>query len=204
MSIRDTSLDPKILLSAKKEFLEKGFLDASLQNICKDAGVTTGAIYRRYKGKEDLFAAVVEPAIKLFDDLMKEGVEVNKKRAAENRLKDSFTKPSDMIKFWIEEIYKDYEIVKILLAKADGTIYSNFIHDFIEKNFSISYDFMKDLEKQGRCKLKLRYEEYHILLTSYWTALFEMVVHDFSLDEMFEFSSKISDFFSWEKLIEFT
>ena len=34
-----------ILNSAKAEFLEKGFKDASLRNIAKQAGVTTGAIY---------------------------------------------------------------------------------------------------------------------------------------------------------------
>lgn len=35
----------KIHDSAKKEFLEKGFLGASLRNIVKYAGVTTGAFY---------------------------------------------------------------------------------------------------------------------------------------------------------------
>ena len=33
----------RLLESAKKEFLEKGYLQASLRNICKNAGVTTGA-----------------------------------------------------------------------------------------------------------------------------------------------------------------
>lgn len=32
----------KLLESAKKEFLEKGYMHASLRNICKNAGVTTG------------------------------------------------------------------------------------------------------------------------------------------------------------------
>ncbi len=203
MSKRDTALDSKILFSAKKEFLEKGFLDASLHKICEDAGVTTGAIYRRYKGKEDLFVGVVKPAIEIFENLMKDGIEENEKRAEEDRLSESWTKSSDAVTFWIEQIYKDYEAVKILLSRADGTIYSNFIHDFIEKNFSVSYDFMKDLEKQGRCRLHLSYEEYHVLLTSFWTALFEMVVHDFNIEEAFAFSHKIIDFFAWEKLIEF-
>ena len=38
----------KIHDSAKKEFLEKGFLGASLRNIVKYAGVTTGAFYGYY------------------------------------------------------------------------------------------------------------------------------------------------------------
>jgi AcrR family transcriptional regulator len=45
----------KIHDSAKKEFLEKGFLGASLRNIVKYAGVTTGAFYGYYGSKEKLF-----------------------------------------------------------------------------------------------------------------------------------------------------
>ena len=55
MSVADRSIDPRIMESAKEEFLQKGFLDASLQEICKKAGVTTGALYKRFKGKEELF-----------------------------------------------------------------------------------------------------------------------------------------------------
>ena len=49
----------KILEAGKKEFLEKGFRDASLRTIVKEAGVTTGAFYGYYKSKEDLFDALV-------------------------------------------------------------------------------------------------------------------------------------------------
>ena len=39
-----TTID-RILECSKKEFLEKGFKNASLRVIAKEAGVTTGAIY---------------------------------------------------------------------------------------------------------------------------------------------------------------
>ena len=42
MATADKSIDPRILESAKREFLQKGFLNASLKDICRDAGVTTG------------------------------------------------------------------------------------------------------------------------------------------------------------------
>lgn len=43
-----------IHIAAKKEFLEKGFRSASLRNIVKSAGVTTGAFYGYYSSKEEL------------------------------------------------------------------------------------------------------------------------------------------------------
>ena len=41
----------KILSSAKTEFLEKGFMNASLRTIAANAGLTTGAMYRHFKDK---------------------------------------------------------------------------------------------------------------------------------------------------------
>ena len=53
MSVPDKSIDPRLLNAAKKVFLKKGFEMASLAEICQTAGVTTGALYKRYRGKED-------------------------------------------------------------------------------------------------------------------------------------------------------
>lgn len=45
----------RILACAKEEFLEKGFSEASLRSIAAKADTTTGSIYSRYGGKEELF-----------------------------------------------------------------------------------------------------------------------------------------------------
>ena len=50
-----------ILQVGMEEFLEKGFLGASLRQIVKRAGVTTGAFYGYFSSKEALFSAIVEP-----------------------------------------------------------------------------------------------------------------------------------------------
>ena len=47
-----------IFSAAMQEFLEKGFKSASLRNIVKTAGVTTGAFYGYYDSKEELFEAI--------------------------------------------------------------------------------------------------------------------------------------------------
>ena len=51
-----------ILSCAKKEFLEKGYKDASLRVIAQEAGTSTGSIYTRFGDKEGLFEAIVAPA----------------------------------------------------------------------------------------------------------------------------------------------
>ena len=51
----------KIEQAAMEEFSDKGFLGASLRQIVKNAGVTTGAFYGYFSSKEALFNALVEP-----------------------------------------------------------------------------------------------------------------------------------------------
>ena len=46
MAVADRSIDPRILESARTEFLASGFEKASLKTICEGAGVTTGALYK--------------------------------------------------------------------------------------------------------------------------------------------------------------
>ena len=64
MAVPDKTIDPKILDCAKAEFLEKGYMNASLRQICANAG----ALYKRYSGKEALFNALVQDVI---DDIEK-------------------------------------------------------------------------------------------------------------------------------------
>lgn len=55
MAVKDHSLDDKIIHAAEDEFLEHGFVAASMHKIADRAGVTTGALYTRYKNKDALF-----------------------------------------------------------------------------------------------------------------------------------------------------
>ena len=52
MSETEMTTLARIHAAAKEEFLQKGFQKASLRNIVKQAGVTTGAFYGYYESKE--------------------------------------------------------------------------------------------------------------------------------------------------------
>ena len=53
----------RILECAKAEFLDKGYTEASLRVIAAAAGTSTNSIYVRFKEKEGLFSAIVEPVL---------------------------------------------------------------------------------------------------------------------------------------------
>ena len=52
----------RILMAATAEFLHPGYQKASLRNIAVEAHITSGNIYRYFKGKSDLYQATVAPA----------------------------------------------------------------------------------------------------------------------------------------------
>lgn len=60
MASRDHSLDDGIVKAARAEFLSCGFQKASLHKIAENAGVTTGAIYTRYRNKDALFVSLLQ------------------------------------------------------------------------------------------------------------------------------------------------
>ena len=60
---RRKQTEQKLIESGKAEFLKKGYAKANLRDICKAAGVTTGAFYFSFANKEALLAAILDPVI---------------------------------------------------------------------------------------------------------------------------------------------
>ena len=53
----------ELLAAAARVFARRGFHGASVEAISEDAGLSTGAIYSNFKGKEDLFLSLYEERI---------------------------------------------------------------------------------------------------------------------------------------------
>jgi AcrR family transcriptional regulator len=58
----DDPLGSRLLAAATEVFAEEGYAGARVAEIARRAGVTTGAIYSRYRGKDELLASAIEAA----------------------------------------------------------------------------------------------------------------------------------------------
>jgi len=66
----DDPLGARLLAAATAEFAERGYAGARVAEIARRAGVTTGAIYSRYRGKAELLAEAIDAATSgEFDEL---------------------------------------------------------------------------------------------------------------------------------------
>ena len=63
--VRDNIVD-----SARKEFLDKGFKNASMRTIALKSKVTVGNLYRYFRNKDELLEVIVEPAFKELNALL--------------------------------------------------------------------------------------------------------------------------------------
>ena len=77
-STRDASTRDRLLAAAVEVFVEQGYEGARLQDIARTAGLTTGAIYANFRGKDELlFAAIGARADVEMDSLLTEAQDRN-------------------------------------------------------------------------------------------------------------------------------
>ena len=133
MSVPDRSIDPRLLSAAKEEFLQKGFKDASLAEICKAAGVTTGALYKRYEGKEALFSSLVADTVREMEEFATGFEDTDISHLTDQELYDSLCMTPESITEWMKSLYEHREAVTLLVRCAAGTRFENFHHDWAER-----------------------------------------------------------------------
>ncbi len=63
-----------IIHAARKIFLEKGYLGATMRDIAKEAELSTGAIYFYFKGKDEIYGKICENIMQLTREVLKRGV----------------------------------------------------------------------------------------------------------------------------------
>lgn len=137
-----------LLKAAKAEFLEKGYMQASLRNICKNAGVTTGALYFFFEDKEDLFANLVqEPLDKLYEVMLSHYQEEMELPADSLKLQSDFSADTAVAKQAIHFMYQYYDEFQLLLVKSQGSRFEDCVEEFIaitERHYRIMADRMAD------------------------------------------------------------
>ncbi len=168
----------KIQAAALAEFLDKGFLGASLRQIVKNAGVTTGAFYGYFSSKEALFASIVEPhAAALMGRFME--AQTSFAELPETEQPGHMGQESaDYVHWMVDYICQNHEPVKLLLTKAEGTSYEHFVHNMVEVEVEYTLRYMEVLRRLGQNVPELSRSLCHIIASGMFNGLFEIVVHD--------------------------
>ena len=201
MSVPDKSIDSRLLASAEAEFLKQGFLKAELKTICENAGITTGAVYKRYKGKEDLFCAVVDEIAAQLDAFVEERSDIDFSSLSDEEIYQSWQMTYDSMIPLFGFLYKHRDTFTLLIDKAAGTRYENFNHDFVTRMRYAYEQFYAEAKKRDLAQAEVTREEFHVLLSSFWTCICEPFVHEMSWEQIEEHCRIICRFFNRSDVI---
>ena len=193
----------KIQQAALTEFLDKGFLSASLRQIVKNAGVTTGAFYGYFSCKEALFASIVEPhAAALMGRFMEAQTSFAGRPVAEQP--EHMGEDSESCLDWmVDYICQNREPVKLLLCRAEGTGYESFVHNMVEVEVEYTLRYMEVLRRLGRRVPTLSRSLCHIIASGMFNGLFEVVIHDMPYEQALRDVKQLRAFYTagWLELV---
>lgn len=193
----------KIQQAALTEFLDKGFLSASLRQIVKNAGVTTGAFYGYFSCKEALFASIVEPhAAALMGRFMEAQTSFAGRPEAEQP--EHMGENSESCLDWmVDYICQNREPVKLLLCRAEGTGYESFVHNMVEVEVEYTLRYMEVLRRLGRRVPTLSRSLCHIIASGMFNGLFEVVIHDMPYEQALRDVKQLRAFYTagWLELV---
>ncbi len=189
--------------AAKREFREKGFQSASLRNIVRTAGVTTGAFYGYYNSKEELFESLVEEQylyiMNCFRKAQTDFAELPADMQPENLSNISGECMMDMLLY----AYQHLDEFKLLLCCSEGTRFASMVDEMVEIETKATHNYMAVLKSLGRPSPYIDERLEHILITGMFNAYFELIIHEMPLNQAKIYLKEMRDFYTagWMKIM---
>lgn len=184
----------RILACAKQEFLDKGYTDASLRTIAAAADTSTNSIYVRFKDKEGLFSAIVEPVVRGMISLFLEIQESfhHLDSAAQQAQMPNYADGG--MNALIDYMYDHLDEFHLLLDASAGTRFHNFVDEMVRIEVAYTYKYMEALgyPKQMGDGDALTEMVLHMVTTTRFEGAFEVIRHHMTREEAKRYVSLLS------------
>ena len=194
MSDASAETKKKILESAMAEFLEKGFMNASLRTIAANAGLTTGAMYRHFKDKDALFCALVDDAIEAATKAVMMA-DVSHHLDLTNLVSEKhFEEENRLTNELLNYIFDNFDAFTLLLTKAAGSTHEHFQEEICnlhtnkcEETFNWMYENHISTKKIDRMTV-------HFIASTIINAFMEIITHKMTKKAAFQYIENITEF----------
>ena len=203
MREKDDGAREKILEGARAEFLEKGFAEASMRAIAERAGFTTGMLYSRFADKAEIFRELVEePAEQLYAYFSQVQEDFARLPAGEQRQR-MHTYVDEKVEHMVNFIYDHFDAFKLIVCKSGGTSYQYYVDRMIDVETQSTFRFIEVLRALGAEVREIRRDFAHMLSSAMFNGMFEVVSHDLSREDAFDYICQLQRFFNagWDCLL---
>lgn len=189
-----------LLDSAKAEFLQYGFHDASLRRISSASGVSTNSIYTRFGDKAGLFSAVVSQAADGLMDLylssISEADKCDNVDSASNVGDEGTNQVLEYIYQYLDEFY-------LIFCHSQGTEYETYFDRLTEIEENYYRKFLAQYIDGGE-----KVDEFfiHVYCRMGWQYIYELVTHKKSYEEACKFMETVRKIrhAGWKGIVKLT
>lgn len=167
----------RIIECAKKEFLSKGFREASIRDIAANAKVTTGAIYRYYESKDKLFEQLVAPTVDTFMSEFTSETERFHELLDNGQMKQIMTEMMvGNLDAVVSFIYKNFDVFDLLIRCADGSAYESFFTDLMVEDAAETEIFIRELHRGRSVQPNIAPQHLILMTRMTYRAVLDIVV----------------------------
>jgi AcrR family transcriptional regulator len=134
--------------AARQVFISRGYRTATIQEIAEKAGIAKGTVYLYYKGKEDLYTALMLPSLEYLNSRLQGLLDQVEKRTYRTG-KDLMHALADL---FLDLHYRDPEMAMIYQTFQIGSFFTDVSDDVLTQLSSCgkkNFELLRKLWKRG-------------------------------------------------------
>ena len=193
MQVKKEDIKENIICSARSEFLDHGYAEASLRVIAEKAGLTKGAIYSYFENKDALFCELTAPAVRFIE---------NEFQYDKSRYVDITSEnPSELFESNIQgfrnhtqAVLDNHSSFKLLLFCASGSSLHDYKERIIQRYAQNFYARLSHFTQKKSSKGFISEMFVHTLAATYISFLEELVLHEPSRTEADDYAVQMAIF----------
>lgn len=158
----------------------------------KLADTSTNSIYVRFGDKEGLFSAIVEPVlnemIERFIKIQEDFHQMKQETQIEIMPKYADGGTAELVDY----MYEHLDEFRLLLDASYGTRFHNFVDELVRIEVEYTYKYMEIAGYPIKCGNAMTEKLLHIVTTSRFESIFEVIRHGMSREEAAEYIDLLS------------
>ena len=178
--------------------MTRKFLPAQKKNfwtIAQNAGVSTSTIYTRYSDKEGLFRFLVEPAANGLKELLRQSLN-GFSSLTECEQNEKIMEYSDRgFEGVIAYIYEYFSEFKLLITRAPGNYYQDFLEGLVELDTGCTKKFLIQAGSKALAEGRITDGFLHVVSSAFYSGIFEVVIHDMPMEEAKKYINELRSFY---------
>lgn len=159
----------RILEAARKEMLRVGYQKASMRRIAADAGVTAGALYKHFKGKEEIFEAICDGVIAQLFAKQKELLPEEPEQMTDEALLGIFSQKASVKMLY--EFKEHFGLLQMIVLHGSPEYYRRKKEEYLRFSALYAHRYYAELYRRGLIRKQYSLDEVYMLSQAEFLAL---------------------------------